>query len=119
VKSAPSIARQEAAVAMCMHVCVYVYVCFLNWSEKCAKYQATGGCRCCRFSMISAGCKRDTYIRTYVHTKTYTYIQMPPFFDDFDRLRTGYVAPKVFTRILCTLGMYVCVCVYMCVCVHM
>lgn len=31
--------------------------------------------------------------------------QMLPFFDDFDKLRSGFCAPKVFTRVLCSLGL--------------
>ena len=30
---------------------------------------------------------------------------MPPFFQDYDKLRTGFVSPGVFTRVLCTLGL--------------
>ena len=30
---------------------------------------------------------------------------MEPFFLDFDKLRTGFVSPKVFSRVLCTLGL--------------
>jgi hypothetical protein len=32
-------------------------------------------------------------------------LQMVPFFEDFDKLRTGYCAPQVFTRVMCTLGL--------------
>lgn len=31
--------------------------------------------------------------------------QMVPFFEDFDKLRTGFCAPQVFTRVMCTLGL--------------
>ena len=32
-------------------------------------------------------------------------LNMVPFFQDFDKLRTGFISAKVFTRVLCTLGL--------------